>query len=517
MVMLAFGVVLVGATASRAQDIDVDGWDASEGDCCEDVATCPNPAVVNPGALEIPFNGLDDDCDPATPDGSVAPTCSAAPIFGSVTPDDLAEAMELCVHTEAFPANPEDRTWGVIEAEFSAAGVLPAVGQVVDMSDVQTAVLADYGLSVTALQGATMAGLSSGTMRDLNDPGFVSPNPGTNLGWTNDPPFSYLAAHGGSLPGSAGCSGACPSGSGANDAVSLDLTLRVPTNVDSFSYRFKFTTADYQWACDVYNDYHLALVDSAASGIPADGNIAFDALQNPVSVNNAFFEVCDPMSCYTCPSGIADLIGTGMGLVPFDGAATEWLAATAPVVPGEIIDLQLMVFDVSDNIGDSSVLLDDFRWHPMCGNGNLDSGEQCDDGNAISGDGCSAACESEACGNGFLDPGEECDDGNELDGDGCSASCTLEECGNGILDFGEECDDGNLLSGDGCSPVCTLESGGLLKDQEQSLKKAQQAQEKADAAQVKACDVMQDEIAALLAASIAVPLELEDLFFANCL
>ncbi|MFP4524195.1 MAG: DUF4215 domain-containing protein [Candidatus Woesearchaeota archaeon] len=30
------------------------------------------------------------------------------------------------------------------------------------------------------------------------------------------------------------------------------------------------------------------------------------------------------------------------------------------------------------------------------------------------------------CGNGFLDPGEECDDGNVVDGDGCSSSCEKE-------------------------------------------------------------------------------------------
>ncbi|KPK33123.1 MAG: hypothetical protein AMK70_09725 [Nitrospira bacterium SG8_35_1] len=30
------------------------------------------------------------------------------------------------------------------------------------------------------------------------------------------------------------------------------------------------------------------------------------------------------------------------------------------------------------------------------------------------------------CGDGNLDPGEQCDDGNTLDGDGCSANCTLE-------------------------------------------------------------------------------------------
>ena len=29
---------------------------------------------------------------------------------------------------------------------------------------------------------------------------------------------------------------------------------------------------------------------------------------------------------------------------------------------------------------------------PFCGDGNLDSGEECDDGNSASGDGCSADC-----------------------------------------------------------------------------------------------------------------------------
>jgi cysteine-rich repeat protein len=30
------------------------------------------------------------------------------------------------------------------------------------------------------------------------------------------------------------------------------------------------------------------------------------------------------------------------------------------------------------------------------------------------------------CGDGTLDPGEQCDDGNKTDGDGCSAGCQLE-------------------------------------------------------------------------------------------
>jgi cysteine-rich repeat protein len=32
-------------------------------------------------------------------------------------------------------------------------------------------------------------------------------------------------------------------------------------------------------------------------------------------------------------------------------------------------------------------------------------------------------------------------------------------CGNGIIDIGEQCDDGNVTDGDGCSSSCTTETG----------------------------------------------------------
>jgi cysteine-rich repeat protein len=103
---------------------------------------------------------------------------------------------------------------------------------------------------------------------------------------------------------------------------------------------------------------------------------------------------------------------------------------------------------------------------PVCGNGILETGEQCDDGNNVSGDGCSSGCTREyplsTCGNLLLEPGEQCDDGNRVSGDGCSSTCQLELssgiCGNGILEAGEQCDDGNRVSGDGCSSICNLEN-----------------------------------------------------------
>jgi cysteine-rich repeat protein len=104
-----------------------------------------------------------------------------------------------------------------------------------------------------------------------------------------------------------------------------------------------------------------------------------------------------------------------------------------------------------------------------CGDGDLDPGETCDDGNTNNGDGCSAQCQIEVpvCGDGNVDPeiGEECDDGNTVDGDGCSANCTIEPyCGDGTVDPGEQCDDGNNTNGDGCSASCEIENEAPVCD-----------------------------------------------------
>lgn len=131
--------------------------------------------------------------------------------------------------------------------------------------------------------------------------------------------------------------------------------------------------------------------------------------------------------------------------------------------------------------------------------------EECDDGNGLDGDGCSANCKNETtqvasggvCGDGVIGDNEQCDDGNRRPGDGCSANCGLEDgycgdsvvqiglgeqcepsthdtsltygctancrhvsafCGNGIVDAGEECDAGNANSnttGAACRTDCS--------------------------------------------------------------
>ena len=102
----------------------------------------------------------------------------------------------------------------------------------------------------------------------------------------------------------------------------------------------------------------------------------------------------------------------------------------------------------------------------VCGDGVLDPiCERCDDGAAnsdVTPDACRTTCRLPRCGDGVVDGGEGCDDGNRDDCDGCSYGCQPEiglGCGDGIAfpSCGETCDDNNFVVGDGCAPGCKLE------------------------------------------------------------
>jgi len=66
------------------------------------------------------------------------------------------------------------------------------------------------------------------------------------------------------------------------------------------------------------------------------------------------------------------------------------------------------------------------------------------------------------CGNGQLDTGEECDIGSQnsdLPNASCRSDCLFARCTDGVVDAakGEQCDDGNAYAGDGCSADCRIE------------------------------------------------------------
>lgn len=95
-----------------------------------------------------------------------------------------------------------------------------------------------------------------------------------------------------------------------------------------------------------------------------------------------------------------------------------------------------------------------------CGNGEIEDGEECDDGPYNADDAaCTSNCMLQYCGDGFVGPGEACDDGN-ADEDECTSECRLPTCGNGQVDADEECDDDNSNDNDACLSTCLAATCG---------------------------------------------------------
>jgi cysteine-rich repeat protein len=123
----------------------------------------------------------------------------------------------------------------------------------------------------------------------------------------------------------------------------------------------------------------------------------------------------------------------------------------------------------------------------VCGDGVIEGGEACDDGNTNPTDSCTNQCQLPVCGDSVVQPPEQCDaagaatatcDSNcsaAFCGDGvanaaageacdsgghtmsCDFNCTPPVCGDGIVNqaAGEHCDDGNNNNTDACNNSCS--------------------------------------------------------------
>jgi len=309
-------------------DDDKDGWSILPGDKpggdCDD-----HDPLVNPGAFDAPGNKVDDDCDGLT--DNPPPPCDAS---GSDA-HAFAGAIDLCA------------PWllaATVNGDSDPAG---------------RGVHSRYGMFAPQM-GASFFVMSTGIAADENDPGFVLPQPGT--AFHNDDPNP--------LPGPK--KNACFTGTDeqtVHDYVELSLQVKVPTNAQSFSFRFAFFSAEYpEYVGSDFNDSFFVLLDSKAY----KGNISFDGSGNPITVNVAFFTACDTapicngMLENVCTQSPHLLDGTGYELNDSMnqriGGGTNWLTTTSPVSPGETATLRFILFDEGDHLWDSAVLIDNFQW-----------------------------------------------------------------------------------------------------------------------------------------------------------
>jgi cysteine-rich repeat protein len=206
------------------------------------------------------------------------------------------------------------------------------------------------------------------------------------------------------------------------------------------------------------------------------------------------------------------VIGAVEGVVAvFDTADTSIVMPPDTFTKGNFYILRVFAIQQSVNYADGHLLRFSapiwyvrtataaFRFSSDCGNGTVNTGEDCDPGTPNTSTAtCDADCTKNSCGDGFTNTAagemcdtrgdssicdadctpvmcgdgywnalmEECDDGpmNGTAGDDCSAQCKLVKCGDGVVEANEGCDDGNRKSGDGCSSTCQLECGDGVID-----------------------------------------------------
>ncbi|HET7538537.1 MAG TPA: DUF4215 domain-containing protein [Polyangiaceae bacterium] len=120
---------------------------------------------------------------------------------------------------------------------------------------------------------------------------------------------------------------------------------------------------------------------------------------------------------------------------PVDGSVTisAATAATYGLSDGNVYKLNIFHVERKKESSSFRLTLAGFdtaksECTPICGDGIVSLGEQCDDGVNDGGYGeCAPGCVTGPyCGDGITQDTEECDDGNRLNSDGCSSSCKVE-------------------------------------------------------------------------------------------
>jgi hypothetical protein len=339
-----------GFDVPATTDVDHDGY-VLEDDCDDG-----NP-LINPGAIEVPGDKVDNDCNGKTDEPLV--DCDVGFPLATTDPMDLARSIGLCQTTTAT-ATGKARTWGVISAAIQTSD---GIGAPLPR---QYGVEPAWGTTIVPRAGKSLVVLSSGVARTPAQPGYVDLPKGTDSTTNaNKPPTGWPRNTKG-----------CPVTSVpyAFDSVALKLKVRVPTNAKSFTYDLDFYTTEYvEYACQAYNDSYVALLKTKSPLDPAAaGNISYTAEGDPINVNSVFFESCYPDSwlgrSYTCPRGVAELLGTGYDAIdktfsnPARNGCTGWLTTTQAIVPGEDIEITFLIWNTADHWLPSAVLIDDWQW-----------------------------------------------------------------------------------------------------------------------------------------------------------
>jgi cysteine-rich repeat protein len=186
------------------------------------------------------------------------------------------------------------------------------------------------------------------------------------------------------------------------------------------------------WACSNAAS-GVGTTEPAPCGAETVGRMYFDVDTNSLRLCDGTAyrkikicsEICPPASTIACGLPVEDDCGSSCAELGTALNSNQCSAASTVLCGTPIAD------DCANSCG-SGTALDESECDEVstaCGNAVLDT---CGNACGITGTFCSSAEDKcadggcvVACGDGVLDPGEECDDGNALDGDDCSSACSV--------------------------------------------------------------------------------------------
>ena len=177
------------------------------------------------------------------------------------------------------------------------------------------------------------------------------------------------------------------------------------------------------------NTQRLAISDSG------NNRIRFITLSSPLAVTWAGGNV----------STVAGSSNAGLAEgVPREGLAEEASFSTPQGLYFTSDAQRLLIADLDNN----RIRL---LTRTFCPNFRTEGTEECDDGTSLDNDGCSIRCAVES--------GFQCTSGCRTFCEFMRPSTCVAVCGDARNAASEECDDGNLISGDGCSKYSQVERG----------------------------------------------------------
>ncbi len=186
--------------------------------------------------------------------------------------------------------------------------------------------------AVRPREGCRFAALSTGTV------GEAVTLPGTDRGCNGGEGFGDPL---GDRDGSLVC-----------DLAQVSVTLTAPRDAHSFSFDFDFFSAEFpDYIGSEFNDTFYAIIEAESTEGGRPTNISFDGNGRPIEINNNYF--ANPF--HPCSERDTGFVR---------GASTCWLRTSWPIRPGETFKLTFSVHDEGDGIYTSTVLLDNFRFHP---------------------------------------------------------------------------------------------------------------------------------------------------------